>query len=84
MNTEEIKKIIEENIPDAEAFVEGGGAKFLVTVISDEFDGLSPVNRQRKVYAALNAYIASGEIHAVTIKALSVAEGKSYKMNIDE
>ena len=38
-----------------------------ITVVSEIFEGLRPVARQQKVYAPLNEFIRSGELHAVNI-----------------
>jgi len=84
MNTEQIKQIVEQEMPNAQVLVEGMGAKFMVVVISDEFLDMSPVNRQRKVYAALNTHIQSGEIHALTIKAKTNAEWQQDKIDTNE
>ena len=45
-----------------------------ITVVSEQFDGLSRVKRQQLVYACLNDKIASGEIHAVNITAIGASE----------
>ena len=62
-----VKILLEEKIPGASVSVEGEGCDFRVTIISDEFQGKLPVKRQQMVYAHLNPFIASGEIHAVTM-----------------
>ncbi len=41
---------------------------FQITVVGDLFSGMSPVKKQQAVYACLNEQIASGAIHAVSIK----------------
>jgi BolA protein len=50
-----------------------GGGHFQVTVISDRFRGLTPLERHRLVYAAL-ADLMSREIHALSIQALTPDE----------
>jgi len=69
MNAEEIKNIIEASLVDSKATVSGDEGKFEATVISDAFDGLSIVKQHQIVYKLLNEHIASGAIHALTIKA---------------
>jgi acid stress-induced BolA-like protein IbaG/YrbA len=39
-----------------------------VVVVTSEFEGLSTVKRQQLVYSHLQEAIASGAIHAVTMK----------------
>ena len=72
--TADYEQMIAQHIPDARATVSGGGGKFEATVISDAFDGCNMLARHRLVYAALDAKIKSGEIHAVSIRAYTPAE----------
>ncbi|RUM94559.1 MAG: hypothetical protein DSZ28_02555 [Thiothrix sp.] len=69
MNAEEIKNIIEASLADSKATVSGDEGKFEATVISNAFDGLSIVKQHQIIYKLLNEHIASGAIHALTIKA---------------
>ena len=55
-------------MPDADVAVEGAGANYDITVVSDDFAGMRPVKKQQAVYAALRDAIASGSIHAVNIR----------------
>ena len=74
MQADAVKALLEEKVPGAEVSVEGEGCDFRVTIISDEFQGKMPVKRQQMVYAHLNPFIASGEIHAVTMVTKTAAE----------
>ncbi|MDX2505728.1 MAG: BolA family protein [Gammaproteobacteria bacterium] len=74
MTTDEIKALIEAGIESAEVQVSGEGGMFDATVISDKFDGLSPVKKQQMVYATVNSQIASGDIHALSIKTYTPKE----------
>ena len=74
METSEIKQLIENGIDDAEAIVTGDAGKYEATVISPAFEGLSMVKEHQLVYATVNAQIASGELHALTIKAYTPNE----------
>lgn len=71
---EDIEARLREELDAAEVAVEGAGNRFEIDVVSDEFEGLSRVKRQQLVYAAIDDLIASGAIHAVTIKAATPAE----------
>ena len=71
-----IKKILTENINNAEVFVEGNEAKYTVKVLSNIFIDKTIIERHKIIYALLNEHIKSGEIHALTIKALTVDESK--------
>ncbi|MDF2866864.1 MAG: cell division protein BolA [Gammaproteobacteria bacterium] len=68
MELQEIKALLEQQIPNASVEIEGDGYHFQVTVISDIFAGKTPVKKQQLVYAALNEQIVSGAIHAISIK----------------
>ena len=65
---------IEAAIPDSQATVSGDGSKFEAVVISPAFAGLTPIKKHKLVYAALNEHIASGAIHALTIRAYTPEE----------
>ena len=73
MQAIEVKNILEANLPGTQVEVEGEGCNFQLNLISDELAGLSPVKRQQQIYAHLNEWIASGAIHAVTMKFFSRA-----------
>ncbi len=74
MQATEVKALLEDNMPGSEVLVEGEGCDFRLTVISDQFKGALPVKRQQMVYHHLNDFIASGEIHAVTMTTLTHSE----------
>jgi len=65
---------IEKAIPGSKADVTGDGSKFEAVVISDTFEGQMIIKRHKAVYAILNEHITSGTIHALSIKAHTVAE----------
>ncbi len=50
-----------------------GESHFTITIVSPAFAGLSRVERQRRVYAAL-AEELSGPVHALSLKALAPGE----------
>lgn len=74
MTADEVKNLLTPGFAQADIRVEGEGAKFLVTIVAEEFSGLRAVPRQQKVYGLLNDHIASGEIHAVTMNLKTPAE----------
>ncbi|MCU7938170.1 MAG: BolA family transcriptional regulator [gamma proteobacterium symbiont of Bathyaustriella thionipta] len=74
MTTDEIKVLIEAGIEGAQVTVNGDNGMFDTTVVADQFDGLAPVKKQQMVYATVNTYITSGEIHALSIKAYTPKE----------
>ena len=71
---EEVSQLIREQIAVEHLDVEMTGNHCTVTVVSVEFEGLSPVKKQQRIYQCLNEKIASGEIHAVNINALTPSQ----------
>ena len=74
MDNDTVKKLLQDKIQTVEVQVQGDGRHFDVLVVSEEFAGLSAVKKQQLVYAALNAEIASGDVHAVNMKTLTPEE----------
>lgn len=70
----DIKAAVTSAVPDSELSVEGEGCNFTLVVVSDSFAGLLPVKRQQKVLAALNPWLATGELHAVSMRTYTQAE----------
>jgi acid stress-induced BolA-like protein IbaG/YrbA len=82
MRPEEIKKHIEQHIPDTTAIVSGAdGVHFEAIVISPAFTGKTRVQKQQLVYAALNQYITDGTLHAISIKTHTPEEWDRIKEN---
>ena len=79
MNPDEIKKLIEAGIPDSEAFVTGEGGKYEATVVSAAFEGLTTVKKHQKVYSTVNEHIASGVLHALSIKTYTPEEWQTQR-----
>ena len=71
-----ITKIISDGIKYDTLTVEGSEAKYEVQIVSDVFDGKSLIQRHKIIYALLDNYIKTGEIHALTIKAMTLSESK--------
>lgn len=57
----------------------GTSDHFQVTIVSDDFEGLSPIERHRKVYAALGPDVG-GAIHALSIKAYTPRQWEIMKV----
>ncbi len=74
MAPEEVRKLIEAGLPGSQVTVTGDGSHFEATVVSESFEGKSPLEKQRAVYGTLGDRITSGEIHALSIKAYTPEE----------
>lgn len=77
MQPEAIQKLIEDGIKDVQAIVTGDGSHFQAIVIGNCFEGKSMVQQQKLVYAVVNEHIASGEIHALSIKTYTPEQWKT-------
>jgi stress-induced morphogen len=69
--TDQIKTTLESKFKDSKVAVDdltGTSDHFQVTIVCDDFEGVSPIERHRKVYAALGSDVG-GAIHALSIKA---------------
>ncbi len=69
---DDVKGLIERAIPgsrvEVEDFAGGGGDHLAARVVSERFAGLSRLEQHRLVYAAVEAELGSGAIHALSIK----------------
>ena len=74
MTIEEIENLIKAGINGANVTMEGDGCSCSTTVISEEFNGKSLLERQKMVLATVRAQIDSGELHALSIKAKTPEE----------
>lgn len=71
MEIEEIKALITAQVELDEVHVKGENGHYQVIAISSLFEGMSRVKQQQTIYAPLNDVIASGAVHAVSIKAFT-------------
>ena len=81
MNAVEIQNLLVAAIPEASHIdVEGDGGKFNVTIVHAAFETLRPVAKQQLVYGPLQPHIASGAIHAVSMRTLTPEEWRKAKL----
>lgn len=74
METSQIQQAIETELPDAKVYLEGEGCDFSAIVISEAFQGLATVKRQQQVLAAVAGWLATGELHAFSVKTYTETE----------
>ena len=74
LTTREVEQLVQQGIPDAKVLVEGGGCDLLVNVVSKQFADLALVKKQQLVMATLKEPLASGKLHAVSVKAYTPDE----------
>jgi acid stress-induced BolA-like protein IbaG/YrbA len=78
ISKEAISGYIRKTLPDAQvSLVDKTGTMdhYRLEVISEQFRGMNPLNRQRSIYAALNEPMSDGRIHALEIRAMTPDEG---------
>ncbi|MGZ4958678.1 MAG: Grx4 family monothiol glutaredoxin [Methylomonas sp.] len=64
----EVEALIKADYPQAMIAIEGEGCDLKITVVSEQFAGLTMIKQHQGVMAALNEPLASGRLHAVTLK----------------
>jgi len=74
MKPEEIVERIRAAYPDAVVETDGSDCNFSVVIVSQAFEGLNPLQRQRPVLALFKEDISSGALHALSISAKTPAE----------
>jgi len=70
----EVTQLVQQGINDAKVMIEGEGCDLTITVISSQFNDLSIVKKQQLVLATLKEPLASGKLHAVSVKAFTPDE----------
>lgn len=69
INKVEIKKLIEEGLPGAEAMIDGDdGSHFEGTVVHKDFEGKSMLEQHRMVFDTLGDRMQTGVIHALSLR----------------
>ncbi|MCU7843011.1 MAG: BolA/IbaG family iron-sulfur metabolism protein [Candidatus Thiodiazotropha sp. (ex Monitilora ramsayi)] len=74
MNEKELITRIKDLYPDAEITVAGENCSFEVNVTTPAFAEMKSLQRQRSILTLFNTEIASGELHALTVKAKTPQE----------
>lgn len=79
MDPTKVEQLIKNGLPDCEVFVKGDGSHFDAIVVGEVFAGQSLVKKQQLVYATVVDRIASGELHALSIKTYTPQEWERAK-----
>jgi len=82
MQPSDVKALLESRIDDCQFHIQGEGCNFQVVAVGDVFDGLSPVKRQQMIYSALSDEIASGALHAISIKTYTPSQWETAPENV--
>ena len=81
ISKEEAEQLVLQGIPDAKVIIDGVGCDLTVTVISDQFAEQSLVKKQQLVMATLKEPLASGKLHALSVKAYTPEEWQALSEN---
>ena len=87
MLSHEVKNRIENGIKDSECLVSefsGGTDHYSVVVISDAFEGQASLKRHRMIMDLFQNEMASGEVHALTIKTFTYHQWQSEKLKMSQ
>ncbi len=74
MQIEEVQGLIERGMPGCQAHVMGDGRHFSAVVVSAEFAGKTPIQKQRLVMATVRAELEGDKLHALSIKTFTPDE----------
>ncbi len=76
-----VQDLIEVYLPGSRAsvddFMGAGGDHLAVRVEAEQFVGKSLIEQHKLVYAAVQAHLDSGEIHALSITTIPLTSGAS-------
>lgn len=85
MENNEIEALLKAELDLAEVHVTSDGSHFQIIAVSDQFDGMSRVKKQQRIYAPLKDKIADGSMHAISIKTFSEKEWqRESKFNLPQ
>jgi acid stress-induced BolA-like protein IbaG/YrbA len=77
MENQEVEKLIQAGLPGCTVTVTGDGRHFEAVVVSAEFTGKTPLQKQRMVMATVKPQIESDELHALSIKTFTPEQWES-------
>jgi len=84
LSSHDIELLVQQDIPDAKILVEGEGCNLLIVVVSKQFTDLALVKKQQLVMATLKEPLASGKLHAVSVKAYTPDEWLDKQINKEQ
>lgn len=75
----EVEALILGGYPDAQIAIEGQGCDLTIRVVSEQFAGLTMVKQHQGVMATLTEPLASGRLHAVTLKTFTPEQWRAQQ-----
>ena len=86
MEPQEIERLVQETISDAEVRVSdltGTGDHFEIVVVSDSFRGKTLIEQHQLVQASVKSALDDGRIHAIQIRT-ATKEDKAKRQSADD
>lgn len=80
ITTKEVEQLIKSSFADAVIEIDGEGCNLAITVVSEAFTGLTLVKQQQGVMSALADALASGRLHAVSLKTLTPEQQRAQAL----
>jgi monothiol glutaredoxin len=74
LSNSHVEQLVQQGLPGAKVLVEGEGCDLVIVVVSEQFVDLPLVKKQQLVMATLTEPLASGKLHAVSVKAYTPDE----------
>jgi monothiol glutaredoxin len=75
----EVEQLILASYPESKIYIEGEGCDLSITVVSAEFDQQTMIKKHQGVMATLSEPLASGRLHAVTLKTFTPVEWQAQQ-----
>jgi len=82
LDPDKVKQRIASALPDAEVEVKdltGTGDHFEARVVSAAFDGQTMIDQHKLVYAPLQDWLKSGELHALALRTFSPSQWEKFR-----
>jgi len=79
MLAEALEELIAKKLNATQVTVTGDGRHFDAFIVSELFVGKRLVQRQQLVYQSLGSAVTTGDIHALTMKTLTIEEWKQQR-----
>lgn len=74
MTADQLKALIQAELPCEHIELEGDGRHWYATIVSAEFEGRRQVWRHQRVYATLGGKMQTDEVHALSMKTFTPGE----------
>ena len=70
----DITYFLKSKFPEAEISFDGEDCNSKVSIVSEQFEGLTSLQRHKLVLSALKEHFQTGELHALSLKTKSPSE----------